>query len=366
MVNKKFFHTAAEGLKFRNKERVYPTGCRLFNMALGCFDPITKLPGVPAATVIEAFGPNASLKTALWESLGGGIHEVDPEARILAILPEEPDYERFISQGIDIDRLDCWTYFNPNNPSEVVSAEEGLNMALEAVSDPKSPYKMVVIDSLKALMSVGEVFDKKGEFKELEAVDPIAARAKLCNKFFGNWAVYNKSRAILFYTNQHSDQIGPNYNTGSNVKTTTAGGRGKEHWCKIRVECNSTVPDATDKPEEQGLFKNKIWDRIKPIYFIQKNKYGFPFRKVMSEFSLGEKRYLNENDCLKVAEFLGLVEKKGNHYTLNGKSYNGKAAAREFLRDNLDYQNSLWTQIDARHEEFFGAGKKTAAEGLEE
>lgn len=367
MAANKFFHTGREGLEFKNKERVYPTGCRLFNTALGIFDPVTGLPGIRKGSIVEAFGPNASLKTALWESLAGNIHSLTPKGRILAIMPEEPDYNRFVSQGIDIDRIDCWTYYNPNNPEEIISAEEGLNMALAAVQDITNNYELVVIDSLKGLMSMGEVFDKKGQLKELEVNDPVAARARLCNKFFGNWVVYNKSRAILFFTNQHTDYIGNNFMLGSTFKTPTSGGNAKNHWADVRVECNSTVPDQTEKPEEQGLFKNKIYDRIKPIYYLQKNKYGYPFRKVISDFSLTEKRYLNENNCLAVAEFLGLVEKKGNaHWIVDGKTIQGKDKARQYLHENQNYQNELWKQIDARHEEFFGAGKKSSKEGLDE
>lgn len=366
MANK-YFHTASQGLSFRGKERVFPTGCRLLNTAFGCFDPITGLPGIPAATVLEVFGPNASLKTALWESTGGNIHAMLPESRILAILPEEPDYSRFLDHGIDLDRIDCWTYYNPNNPDEIVSAEEGLDMALEAVSDPRSNYSMVVVDSIKALMSDGEVFNKKGDLKSLAEVDPVAARAKLMNRFFGGFAAYNKARAILFGVNQISESIGPSYLTGGSFKTKTSGGRGKEHWAKLRIECNSTVPDATEKPEEHGVYKNKIYDVIKPIYYIEKNKYGFPFRKVISEFSLNEKRFLNENNCLDVAVFLDLIQKNGkSHYVLNGETVQGKEAARAYLHSHPEYQDKLWREIDKRHVEFFGAGKKTSKESLDE
>ena len=102
-MSKSPFHTGKQGLTYRSKERVWPTGCRLLNTAIGVFDPITKLPGIPAATIMEVFGPNASLKTALWESLAANIHRLDPKARVLAIMGEEPEYSRFASVGIDIE-----------------------------------------------------------------------------------------------------------------------------------------------------------------------------------------------------------------------------------------------------------------------
>ena len=365
MANKAF-HTGTQGKKFRDKERVYPTGCRLLNTAIGMFDPITGLPGVPQATVVEAFGPNASLKTALWESLAGNIHKIRPEGRILAVLPEEPDYQRFIDAGIDLDRIDCWTYFNPSNPNVIMSAEEGLNLTIEAISDPTNNYEMVVIDSIKALMTSGQTFDKKGEFRDLAETNPLAARANLMNQYTGLFAVHNKCRAILFATNQTSDSIGPSYLTGGSFKTQTSAGRGKEHWAKLRIECNSTVPDATDKVEK-GLYDNKIYDRIKPIYYIQKNKYGFPFRKVMTEFCLREKRFLNEVNCLAAAEMLGIIERAGNsNWKIQGVNCKGRDTAEQYLHDNPEIEEKIWREIDSRHIELFGTPKSAKSkEALE-
>ncbi len=367
-MSKSPFHTGKQGLTYRSKERVWPTGCRLLNTAIGVFDPITKLPGIPAATIMEVFGPNASLKTALWESLAANIHRLDPKARVLAIMGEEPEYSRFASVGIDIERIDCWTYYNPNDPGNIMSAEEGLDLAVEAVSDPEAPYALVVVDSIKSLTSEGQIFTKNGELESLAKTEPVAARARLVNKFIGRYVAANKCRAILFCTNQKTESPSQNFTVGLNMRSETTGGREKEHACKLRIKCDSTVPDQTDKPEEQGMFKNKIYNRIKPIYYLQKNKYGYPFRTVISEFSLDEKRYLNENNCLAVAEFMGLVERKGNsHWVLDGKTIQGKEAARAFLRDNKEYQDKLWKEIDSRHEEFFrSATKKSAKSALDD
>ena len=191
--SKDLIHSGREGLDFRKKERVYPTGCTLLNMAFGVVDPITKQPGIPAATVVEAFGPNASLKTALWESLAANIHKMDKQAKVLAILSEEPEYERFESVGIDLDRIFCWTYYNLNNPDLMVSAEEGLDLVNTLVSED-TDYKLVVVDSIKGLISTGQTFDKKGALKGLEEGDPVAARANLINRFTGKFAAANKAR----------------------------------------------------------------------------------------------------------------------------------------------------------------------------
>jgi len=367
MAKNKLFHTAAEGMAFRSKERCYPTGCRLLNTAFGMFDPITGLPGIPQATVLEAFGPNASLKTALWESLAGNIHKINPEARVLAILSEEPDYQRFLEAGMDMDRVDCWTYYNPNNAGLISSIEEGLDLVNECVSDPKSNYELVVIDSLKGMTPSGDLFDKKGEVREMNDKGALVARASLSNNFFGRFAACNKSRAILFGTNQVSDQIGPSYLTGGNFKTQTACGRGKEHWAKLRIECNSTLPDATDKVEK-GFFENKVYNVIKPVYYLQKNKYGYPFRKVISEFSLTEKRFLNEVNCLSAAEYLNLIERRGTSiWVIEGQSCRSKAEAQRFLHENQDVQDRLWRQIDSRHVELFGTPKaKSSKEALDD
>lgn len=365
-MSKSPFHSARQGLKFRQQERVYPTGCKLLNTAIGVFDPITGEPGIPAATVVEAFGPNASLKTALWESLAANVHRMDPKAKVLAILSEEPEYERFESAGIDLDRIFCWTYYNLGDPEAITSAEEGLNLVNQMVSDDTS-YKLVVVDSIKALMSTGQTFDKKGDFRDLSDGKVVAARACLMNEFTGQFAAANKARAILFMVNQISESIGMDFTIGGNHKTKTSGGRGKEHWAKIRINCNSTVPDQTDKPEEHSLNKNKIYDRFKTIYFLEKNKYGFPFRRVITEFDLAEKRFLNEKNCLAVAEYLNLIERKGNAFwKIGDKTIQGKSASEDYLAQNPEVQDALWKEIYKRHIEFYSTPKaRSAKEELE-
>lgn len=366
MSKTRLFHSGREGKFFRDHERTYPTGCELLNLAVGVFDPITGRPGIPAATVVEAFGPNASLKTGLWESLAANIHKIDRTAKVFAVLTEEPDYDRFESVGIDLDRIFCWTYYNQDDPSYISSAEEGLNLMNQMVSEDMD-IKLVVVDSIKALEAINQVFEKNGkDFKDLSEGEKIAARATLMNRFTGQFAVFNKSRAILFMVNQTSEAVGPSYLTGGSVKTQTSGGRGKEHWAKLRIDCQSTVPDATDKPEEHALFKNKLYGHYKVIYFLQKNKYGYPFRKVYCDFSLSEKRFMNEKNCLAIANFLDLVEKKGNHWKINGESINGKGAAEEYLAAHPEVEKELWEKIYPRHEEFFGASKsKSSKDELE-
>jgi len=366
MAKNSGFYTGKQGLAFKSKERCFPTGLKLLDLSFGKFDPVTKLPGLPQATVVEAFGPNASLKSALWENLAANIHRADKKLRVLALLAEEPQFLRFEQAGMDIDRIDCWTYYNPNDPTNIVSSEEGMDMAIEAISDPDNNYALVVIDSLKALTTGDQAFAKAGDLKGLAEVDPLAARARLINKFFSRFAVCNKSRAILFCTNQKTDKIGPSYLTGGNFKTETSGGREKEHWAEVRISCNSTIPDATDKVEK-GLYENKIYDVIKPIYYLEKNKLGYPFRKVMAEFCLKEKRFKNEVNCLAAAEYLGIIQRNGNsNWNIKGVNQKGREVAENYLRDNPKIQDEIWKEIYPRHVELFGTSKaKSSKEEIE-
>jgi RecA/RadA recombinase len=365
-MSKSIFHKASAGKLFQEKERVYPTGCKLLNVAFGVFDPETGEPGIPAATVVEAFGPNASLKTALWESLAANIHRIDQKAKVLAILSEEPEYKRFESVGIDLDRLFCWTYYNLGDPEAITSAEEGLNLVNDIVSKD-TDYKLVVVDSIKGLMPQNQTFDKKSGFRDLADGNAVGARANMMNNFTGQFAAANKARAILFMVNQTSESIGTDFMIGSNYKTKTAGGRGKEHWAKIRIRCNSTAPDQTDKPQEHSLNGNKIFNKYKGVYHIEKNKFGFPFRTVLTEFDLLQARYLNEKNCLSVAEFLGLVERRGNAYWKIGEqNLSGRVAAEQYLVENPDIEEDLWKEIGKRHVEFYGTPKaRSAKEELE-
>ena len=357
-----------ELLNHTKKERCYPTSIKAFNLSVGRFDPITGEPGIPEGTPIEAFGPNASCKSAMWEGLAANIMKMDPKAKVFALLSEDPDPERWESVGIDLDRITIWTYYNPDPDATLQSAEEGLNLLCELVSEDMD-YKLTVVDSIKALVVEDQVFGKKaGELKEFSESEAPAIRARLMNRFLGNHKVANKARAILFMVNQVSESIGPNFNIGQMVKTKTAGGREKEHYCKLRIECNSAPPDATDKPVNHKLFGNKIFNKLRCIFFLQKNKFGFPFRKTNVDFELQEKRFANERNCLDFAEYLGIISRSGNaNWNLDGKSIKGRLAAEQYLLANPEYEEFLWKQIYPKHKELYNdKPSKSSKEDLED
>ena len=339
---------------FSHKELVYPTTCNAFNLAIGKSDPITGIPGIPEGTALEIFGPNASCKSAIWEGLAANIMRQDPKAKVFALLSEDPDPERWESVGIDLSRMFVWSYYSPDPKATLTGAEEGLNLLCDLVSNDMS-YKLTVIDSIKALVVETQVFGKKaGELKDIDEVDPVAARANMFNRFLARHKVCNRARAILFMVNQKTESPMKTYDIGQAIKTQTAAGREKEHYAKIRVKADSAPPDATDKATTHKLFGNKIFNKLRCIFFIEKNKFGFPMRKVNVDFELGENRFANERNCLDYSEYLGIISRSGlSNWNLNGKSIKGRVAAEKYLRDNPEYEESLWKQIYPKHRELY-------------
>lgn len=355
--------SAKDLLEAERLRPVYDTGSFTFNLAVGKTDPETGEMGIPAGTMCEYFGPNQTFKTGSMEQVILSIQRRNKSMRSFLIFTEEPNFERMEALGLDLDRIHPWV-FHPNYEDGLIKVETALNLSLDLINTNKD-FQFIGIDSLKASVPIGELQGKKiNSIKDLED-NTMALRAKLYNKYVYSFSNLNASNAILFMTNQISEQIGPCFDIGSSFKTKTSCGRGKEHMSYLRVNTESTL--ITDEENKHPIFNKAMATGLKVFYELEKNKFSKEsgHRRAISEFSFTEKRFLREKEVLTWSEYLGLVvRKKAGWWDIEGNSIQGEEAAQRFIYEHKEIQEKLETKIKSRSEEIFRSEKKKSKESI--
>lgn len=344
--------------------RAYSTGCITLDLAIGQKDPLTGLPGIPEKAIVEIFGRNASCKSATTEGLIKSVLDADPENLVVSVFSEEPDYDRMVSRGIDLDRLiplECYG----REDIIIQTAEANLDIAKKAVTDPA--VKLVVIDSIKSLCSVKQYYQKDGEVRELDNEEQLAIRAKLIGNFIDQFKMANRN-AILMMTNQVSDRIiMGTQGLYQNPRFTfqTPGGRHKEYECNIRIE---TVVDPLESEETHALTEQKVLYGWNVSYRVMKNKYlaGTGNRVAKAQFLFNPAGFNRSLEVLNIASYLGIIDRSHSWYTIEGNTIQGAEKAVAFLNERPDLIEAYSKEMLERQDEIFGMPKKKEKKSVKE
>lgn len=213
------------------KWRSYPTGDDYLDAALG-------IDGVPVGKIVEIYGPESGGKTSVALQMArkraaalyiDADHALDPEA----------------AKGLYLARVDT------------------LEDALHMVKIAAAGFDMVVIDTLTALPTRAEVERAIGDF----SAEPQSKVLSRClPQLLG---LLDRNRCTLVLVNQVRDKAGICF---GNPEHST-GGRAVKCFASVRLEVRT-------RKEASG----REWREIT----VAKNRYGPPFRKVVTE--LGAQR----------------------------------------------------------------------------
>jgi RecA/RadA recombinase len=373
MVLKNRLPSSSDLLKKEEEDQiVYPTGSEMLNLAIGCIDRETGEFGIPSRTILEVFGHNQTGKTLLAESLARSVLMRNPKNKVILISSEEPNLARMKTNGLDGDRVLVWTFTRDEkdiekNPTAYITAESGLDLALDYVREPDENVKLVIIDSIKALVSLKDTNEGQ-DIKDMADKDIPAVRARLIEKFILKWLTFNNSNAILLMINQSSESIGPDYMIGGIFKTKTCGGRFKEFMAYLRIKCDS-VKLESDK--EHPLMGVKEQVGFEFFYTLIKNKFAPTTgnRRARATFLFDPPGFQTAEELLNMAMFLELIGVRGGgNYDLPAeyKDPDGKTSIRgrdnlvEYIDNNKTLFDFLKSKIRARRDELFKAKKGEA------
>ena len=282
------------------------TGSLGLDIALG-------IGGIPKGRVTEIYGPESSGKTTLTLQI---IAQCQKEGGVCAFIDAEhaldPQYAEKL--GVNIDEL---ILSQPN------TGEQALEVADMLVKSKN--VDLVIIDSVAALVPRAEI---EGEMGDHHVGLQARLMSQALRKITGN---IQRSGATVVFINQIRMKIGVMFGSPE----TTTGGNALKFYSSVRLDIRR-IGSVKEGDEVMG---NET--RVKVV----KNKVSPPFKQ--AEFQIMYGQGINqEGEILDYGNKLGLVDKSGAFYKLNGESIGqGKVKASTFLKENAKIRDKLVKEI---------------------
>ena len=282
------------------------TGSLGLDIALG-------IGGIPKGRVTEIYGPESSGKTTLTLQI---IAQCQKEGGTCAFIDAEhaldPQYAEKL--GVNVDELLL---------SQPDTGEQALEVA-DMLVKSKS-VDLVIIDSVAALVPRAEI---EGEMGDHHVGLQARLMSQALRKITGN---IQRSGATVVFINQIRMKIGVMFGSPE----TTTGGNALKFYSSVRLDIRR-IGSVKEGDEVTG---NET--RVKVV----KNKVSPPFKQ--AEFQIMYGLGINqEGEILDFGNKLGLVEKSGAFYKLDGESIGqGKSKASQFLKENAKVKNKLIKEI---------------------
>ena len=292
--------------KINKNIEVISTGSLALDTALG-------VGGVPKGRIVEIYGPESSGKSTLAlhavaavQKAGGTCAYIDTEHAL------NSTYAQAI--GIDIDNMFL---------SQPDYGEQALEIAETLVRS--NAIDMIIIDSVAALVPRAEI---EGEMGDHHVGLQARLMSQALRKITGN---IQRSGATVVFINQIRMKIGVMFGSPE----TTTGGNALKFYSSVRLDIRR-IGSVKEGDEVTG---NET--RVKVV----KNKVSPPFKQ--AEFQIMYGLGINqEGEILDFGNKLGLVEKSGAFYKLDGESIGqGKSKASQFLKENAKVKNKLVKEI---------------------
>ena len=282
------------------------TGSLGLDIALG-------IGGIPKGRVTEIYGPESSGKTTLTLQI---IAQCQKEGGTCAFIDAEhaldPQYAEKL--GVNVDELLL---------SQPDTGEQALEVA-DMLVKSKS-VDLVIIDSVAALVPRAEI---EGEMGDHHVGLQARLMSQALRKITGN---IQRSGATVVFINQIRMKIGVMFGSPE----TTTGGNALKFYSSVRLDIRRI--GAVKEGDE--VIGNET--RVKVV----KNKVSPPFKQ--AEFQIMYGLGINqEGEMLDYGNKLGLIEKSGAFYKLDGETIGqGKTEASLFLKENAKVKNKLVKEI---------------------
>jgi recombination protein RecA len=205
---------------------------------------------------------------------------------------------------------------------------------------------IIVVDSISALLPAIYFEKDSSELKKLEDTKQIGAEAKDMTHAVKMLNYANKN-TLLVLISQQRNQFGSMH--ASHIPT---GGMAVKFFSSTIIKLWSSEAEANaiksgiqvgDKIIEQKVGRPVNW-------IIDYNKLGPPNLSGQYDFYYqGNSLGVDEiGEILDTAEMMGIVQKGGAWYTVEGERFQGRAKAVEYLRINLDIVDKLRSEIYAK------------------
>ena len=301
---------------------VISTGALSLDVALG-------IGGIPRGRVTEIFGPESSGKTTLALHI---VAEAQRTGGIAGFIDAEHALDLAYARKLGLNTEDLLI-------SQPDTGEQALEIAEMLVRS--GALDVLVVDSVAALVPKAEIEGEMGDaHMGLQARLMSQALRKLT-------ATISKSQTAVIFINQIRMKIGVMF---GNPETTTDGNALK-FYASVRMDIRRI--SQIKKDDEISGSRTRVK--------VVKNKLAPPFREAEFDILYGE-GISREGDLLDVGTELGMVEKSGAWYSLDGERIGqGRENARSFLKEHKEVALDLRKKILAHYG--IGEAARAAQEG---
>ena len=282
-----------------------PTGSLSLDIALG-------LGGIPKGRIIEIYGPESSGKTTVTLHM---IAEVQKRGGIAGFIDVEHALEPAYAAklGVDIDSLLI---------SQPDTGEQALDITESLVRS--GAVDVVVIDSVAALIPRAELEGEMGD-------SAVGALARLMSQAMRRLAgAISKNGCTVVFINQLRQKIGIMYGNPE----TTPGGLALKYYASVRIDVRR-IESLKNNGEVYG---NRT--RAKVI----KNKVAPPFKEAEFDIIYGQ-GISRTGEVIDLGVKLGIIDKAGAWFTVNGERVQGREGVKEYLKNNPEVTKELEQQI---------------------
>ena len=285
---------------------VVPSGSVGLDRALG-------VGGYPRGRVIEVFGNESSGKTTLALH---AIAQVQAQGGVAAFVDAEHALDVSYARKLGV-RVEDLLVSQPD------TGEQALEITEQLVRS--GAVDLVVVDSVAALVPRAEI---EGEMGDAHMGVQARLMSQALRKLTG---AVSKSGTVIFFINQIRMKIGVVF---GNPETTT-GGNALKFYASVRLEIRR-LGNLKDGDTVVGTRT-----RVKVV----KNKVAPPFQDTEFDVLYGQ-GISRAGEALDLAVTLGLAEKSGSHFLLDGERIGqGRERAVEWLRERPQALEALVARI---------------------
>jgi len=261
------------------------------------------------------------------------IGQAQKEGKTCAWIDAEASYDPAWAARLGVDS-DSLIYSPAKSINDMVDVAQQL---MEAGVD------IIVVDSISALLPAIYFEKDSSDLKKLEDTKQIGAEAKDMTHAVKMLNYANKN-TLLVLISQQRNQFGSMH--ASHIPT---GGMAVKFFSSTVIKLWASEADANaiksgvqvgDKIIEQKVGRPVNWiiDYNKTGPMGLSGQYDFYFQgDQVGVDSVGE--------ILDVAEMMGIVQKGGAWYTVNGERFQGRSKSVEYLRDNPDVAQKIIEEI---------------------
>lgn len=225
----------------------------------------------------------------------------------------------------------------------IVSTARTINDMVDVATDlMKAGVDVIVVDSISALLPAVYFEKDSSELKQLENTKQIGAEARdMANAVkMLNYSNNQEKPTLLILISQARNNLGAMY-----VNQIPTGGKAVQFY-------SSTIIKLFSSESDNQAIKGKLYvgDRIIEEKIGRKVRWDVQFSKTSPAFQTGEYDFYFRGedvgidsiaDLVDTAESMGLVERAGAWYTVEGERFQGRDKLVLGVKENLDIQELL-------------------------